>query len=150
MSKKRILAAVILLLVAIISNGLILQHKDECDTDNTQLVLRMTADQEVNMKLYYSDTNEFAEEKSVVEVYSAPGKEKRLTFDLMGTPEHLRLDFGGNSDINIQILGVSVYFADIKVECGVEVLKQDGFQWVKNFAVNDGLMSFTTEENSPM
>lgn len=145
MSKKRIVAAIVILLFAIASNYLLLQYRGSLNDSKASMTLNLSADTAISIKLYYSDTAEFSEEHSQTVTYNAVNKQKRITFDLGETYSNYRLDFGDLDGVQVVISDIWFYYSDIKVPYGTELLKQDGFAWVKDFQVTDGCMSFTTE-----
>ena len=145
MSKKRIVAAIVILLFAIVSNYLVLHYRSPLDDSKMSMILRISADTAVNVKLYYSDTSEFTEEHSQTVVYNAVNKQKRLTFDLGQEYSHYRLDFGDLDGVKVSIQDIWFYYSDIKVPYGTYLLKQDDFSWVKDFQMTDGTLTFMTE-----
>lgn len=145
MSKKRILAAIIIFVAAVVSNYFLLHYKSDLDDSKVSIILNVSADTAMNLKLYYSNTTDFSEEHSQTIVYNAVNKQKRITFDLGDVYSYYRLDFGDQDGVDIAIQDIWFYYSDIKIPYGVELLKQDGFAWIKNFQVIDGKMTFTTE-----
>ena len=145
MSKKRIVAAIVILLFAIVSNYLVLHYRSPLDDTKMSMILQFSADTAVNVKLYYSDTSEFTEEHSQTVVYNSVNKQKRLTFDLGQEYSHYRLDFGDLDGVKVSVQDIWFYYSDIKIPYGTYLLEQEKLSGVKELQATDGTLTFTTE-----
>lgn len=97
MSKKRLAASVVVLVIMIVLNVLIAEYyhipiKDK----NIELKIEILSNQQNTIELFYQeeDEKEFRQEKAVQREYQTPGEIQEMAFQLPAGATYVRLDFG--------------------------------------------------------
>ena len=106
MSKKKLLAAAILLVFAIVSNCFILNYKSEYSQKDIEISMFIKSDSKQAIKMYYSDTDQFIEEQSSFVEYKEVGEKQKLTFVVDNTYDYIRFDFGESESIQYTLSDV--------------------------------------------
>lgn len=98
MSKKKIIAIVVCVLLAIMSNILIYKHVDLGTVEENQPIFGMefcSSASDVYQISYTNIGDNFNEQDSDFYVYSTAGEQDKANFDMNLTKNALRIDFGG-------------------------------------------------------
>lgn len=103
MSKKRMAASLVVVLVAILMNVCIVRYSKPASGRSVNVEVTLEADEENGYQWFYSPedvkTPAFAVEKSIMVNYQTPDKQAVLEFTMPGDTTAVRLDFGSGKSI---------------------------------------------------
>lgn len=104
MSKKRIAASILVVLVAVVLNILIINQPAALEDYEMTVNVTLVSNKENGIQLYYltrgqSLENRFSQEQLIEDNYKNVNQEQTLSYTIPGNTSHIRLDFGAGESI---------------------------------------------------
>ena len=101
MSRKKKIAAVLLVLAILLLNAGILLYKENY-TGAISFHFTVLAEQNAEVSIYYSSTGAFDEEHRAMVDYTTPGEPQEFTVDVQSNTAYLRMDFDRANLITVE------------------------------------------------
>lgn len=145
MSKKKVFAGIILLVVAVISNIYILNYRSGYSNETIGISFRIKSNAPQAIRFYFSDTEQFSEELSNYVDYKTINEEQVISFQLDQEYKYLRLDFGEISNVNYELSEFKVSYYGTEIERDIGVLAENSFQQIVEYSYVEERVSFVTD-----
>ena len=152
MSKKKIIAIVVLIFFAIISNILILKYVRISSIDEADVILSIDikASDSDYFQVFYNDELDFSEDKSVSVYYEENEGKVALDFPINLSDNFLRIDLG-NKPMDIEISAISILVYGKKYDINVyDVFSvKENLNQIKNVQDTENGVFVNTEGGDP-
>lgn len=147
MSKKKIGIIVLLFIGLFLNIKIFLQVQPEKIT-NIQLQITVMADKIGEYKIYYSETEQFAEEQSVWEVYSNINKNQEMIFLFPESSNYIRIDFP-EIEGTVQVSNLKFQYQNKEIELENNWIKQENLSQLTVYREENGIYQIKTEGGDP-
>jgi len=152
MSKKRIVATLVVILAAVLINVMLIKYNLPYDNYEVNIKVTMNSDKENGMQLFYLEDKAepkdgFIESNSQVVNYKEIGKQQELLYKIPADVSYLRLDIGAGNSTS-EISSVQLQCKDKKISIPVEKLEKVQEQkTIQIEKVNNRLNLIASEED---
>lgn len=147
MSKKKLL--LIIAPIAFILNIIVILCVNQNFDDRIKLSFSLLSDKSDIYQVFYSETEEFSEDKSTIVEYSVPNKVETLSFDIPNNSKYIRIDFG-NVDNILEVSDINIECLNKKLPVDKNlVLNSNKKQGIKDIFWANGYIEITTEGGDP-
>lgn len=147
MNRKRVLA--ILSAIALVLSIVIFMFWENAGTGKFLLALDIQADKAGEYKVYYSETNNFAEHSTAVAAYKTPMQTSTLEFSIPAEAKYIRIDFP-ETDSTVTVNNASAFYKDEQLELDMNLfsnqVKENGLDEI---AFVDSLLTTKTTVADP-